>query len=210
MPSGRSSCRVSWCCVNIEEQRWTRLVQALLGALNSQKSRPEEPASRSGPPLRLLLDGAVDAAPSLTTSSGVAEPARACSWKNAPVSVSSFEPAIRVEQNLAVVLADAPGGDHRLTGWPARSPSAISSNYRLSGIRTDSLLGEGVVLRTPARLISSSERTNGRGGKAKWKRNEVRYGSFNVLIFLKASVCGFFLNLLRGPAAKNSFPSSLQ
>jgi hypothetical protein len=84
----------------------------------------------------LLLDGAVDAAPSLTTSSGVAEPAPACSWKNAPVSVSSFEPAIKVEQNLAVVLADAPGGDHRLTGWPARSPSAISSNYRLSGIRS--------------------------------------------------------------------------
>jgi hypothetical protein len=139
-PSGRSSCRVSWCCVSIEEQRWTRLVQALLGALNSQKSRPEESASRSGPPLRLLLDGAVDAAPSLTTSSGVAEPAPACSWKNAPVSVSSFEPVIRVEQNLAVVLADAPGGDHRLTGWPARSPSAISSNYRLSGIRTACLV----------------------------------------------------------------------
>jgi hypothetical protein len=146
--SGRSSCRVSWCCVNIEEQRWTRLVQALLGALNSQKSRPEEPASRSGPPLRLLLDGAVDAAPSLTTSSGVAEPARACSWKNAPVSVSSFEPAIRVEQNLAVVLADAPGGDHRLTGWPARSPSAISSNYRPSGIRTACLVKASYSART--------------------------------------------------------------
>src|SRR3984893_10520038 len=49
-PSGRSFCRVSWCCVSIEEQRWTRLVQALLEALNSQKSRPEESASRSGPP----------------------------------------------------------------------------------------------------------------------------------------------------------------
>ena len=64
-PSGRSSCRVSWCCVSIEEQRWTRLVQALLGALNSQKSRPEGSPSRSGPPLRLLLDGAVDASRSV-------------------------------------------------------------------------------------------------------------------------------------------------
>jgi hypothetical protein len=129
----------------IEEQRRTRLVQALLGALNSQKSRPEESASRSAPPLRLLLDGAMDAAPSLTTSSGVAEPAPACSWKNAPVSVSSFGPAIKVEQNLAVVLADAPGGDHRLTGWPARSPSAI---YRLSGIRTACLVKASYSART--------------------------------------------------------------
>src|ERR1700730_2931879 len=122
-------------------------------ATNSRSWRPPSSvlvsASRSGPPLRLLLDGAVDASRSVADHEQQGRRAGARMFlEECPVSVSSFEPAIRVEQNLAVVLADAPGGDHRLTGWPARSPSAISSNFRLSGIRTACLVKASYSART--------------------------------------------------------------
>ena len=62
-------------------------------------------------------------APSETTSSGSPSPRARRSWKNArTVSTSSFEPAIRRQQDLAPVLADAPGGQHRLAPLARTEP----------------------------------------------------------------------------------------
>ena len=74
-------------------------------------------------PREALLNSADDPGrPSLTTSRGSPSP-RAQSLEECPHCVGVLLRAgHEVEQNLATVLADAPGGDHRLTRLASAQP----------------------------------------------------------------------------------------
>ena len=76
------------------------------------------------------------------------------SGKNArTVSVSSFEAGHQMEQNLAAIFANAPGGDHRFTRLAGAQPLGnsidieVDTNYTLTPAFASSKSATSVVRR---------------------------------------------------------------